>query len=66
MEEKVERKNLNNKCKKCDYAEWISEYWKSYWKEEFIGKKATIVVQSVSMTLSIMAVIINTILILKK
>lgn len=35
-------------------------------EEEFKKKTATIVIQSVSMTLSIMALIINTILLLKK
>ena len=50
------------KCEKCKYAISISKYWEN----EFKQKKATIIMETVAITLAIMSTIINTILLFKK
>lgn len=48
-------------CKNCNYGKIVEKYW----KEEYLKKKATVIIQSVTMTLSVTAIIINLILIFK-
>lgn len=43
------------KCKNCNYGKIVEKHW----KEEYLQKKATIIIQSVTMTLSVTAIIIN-------
>lgn len=50
------------KCKECIYGKAIEDYW----KEEYIGKKATIILQTMTTTLILLSAIINTILLFKK
>lgn len=49
------------KCEECAFSKAV----KNYWREEYIEKKATVIIRTVTITLSIVAIIINTILILK-
>lgn len=50
------------KCKECEYSKVI----KKTLEDEYKSKKATIILRTVTMTVSIMAAIINTILLFKK
>lgn len=50
------------KCKECKYSKLIKETL----EDEYKSKKATIILRTATMSISIMAAIINTILLLKK
>lgn len=56
------KKGEYQKCEKCKFGKVVEEYW----EKEYMQKKATIITQTVAMTLAITSAIINTILLFKK
>lgn len=50
------------KCKECEYGKIL----KKYYEDEFKGKKATIIIKTVTVMLLLQIAIINTIILFKK